>query len=135
MKQRCLWSSMQLFRLVVSVKWIKLLRRETSRMVGVWVNCTWRQLLSAHIWTNRSLSFTCTRGNFFLYVTCKLAPWLYEVMKHFFHAELWLRKQFFTVFTCNIAYISAALITQLLFLFLFKLIPTKIYLILEWVVN
>lgn len=63
MKQRYHWSSMPLFSLVVCVRWIKLLKREISKIAGVWVNYRWKLQRNALICSNPFLSFTCIIGN------------------------------------------------------------------------
>ena len=62
-KQRCHWSLMPSFRLVVSVRWIKPLRSEIYKIAGISKICRWRPLLNALIWSSPSLSFTCIIGN------------------------------------------------------------------------
>lgn len=64
MKQKSHWSLTLSFRLAVSVKWRSLQKKEMSKMVGVWLNCKWRQPQSAHIWKILFLSFTCITGTY-----------------------------------------------------------------------
>lgn len=83
MKQRSRWSLMLSFRLVVSVKWTSQQKNEISKTAGVWVNCIWRQQLSAHIWNIQFLSSTCIIGtNTICHCTISCLAYLMEQVSY-----------------------------------------------------